>query len=94
MVLQPLDIGIQRVFVQRMVKAIMGERYFAHVLVEGLILSTIESHAWLCPVGNPKGIISGCSGRTFCNQRDTAHKERCDRNENKSVFHWAISIQL
>jgi hypothetical protein len=40
-----------------MVEAIMGERDFVHVLVEGFLLGAIENHSWFCPVINPIGII-------------------------------------
>src|SRR6201996_3880032 len=88
MVLQPLDIGVQGVLIQRMIKAIMGKCYCVHAFVEGLLLRIIESHLWLRPVSNPKRIICRCSRSTLCNRRDTSHDDHYDCNENKPMFHW------
>src|ERR1700683_1994119 len=97
MILQPFDILIQGVRVQRLVIDIQGEHDFVHVLVERFLLGTEENNSRVSPVSNPEGNVGGrfCKGSipkpsgstSLRKQRDTGEKHQGDRNENKSAFH-------
>jgi hypothetical protein len=64
MIFQPSHVVIEGAWVGGIVRVVAGEQNYVGVVVESLLLGTIQNGSWLRPVCHPKGIGIGrvCSG--------------------------------